>query len=125
MATTEQMTDTVHRYAAAFAAGDANGVVALFAADATVEDPVGSDILRGHDAIRAFYVRAMAMGAKLVIDGPVRAHAGCAAFAFHVLVDANGTSMRIDVIDVFTFDTAAKVTSMRAYWGPQNMQTAV
>lgn len=122
MATHEQMIAAVHGYAAAFDAGDAQAVVALYAPDATVEDPVGSEILRGHDAIRAFYTRSMALGAKLFIDEPIRAHADHAAFAFHVMVANQGVRMRIDVIDLFTFNAEGKVTSMRAFWGPANMQ---
>jgi hypothetical protein len=29
----------------------------------------------------------------------------------------------MDVIDVMTFDEDAKITSMRAYWGPSNIVT--
>ena len=122
MATVEQMYAAVHGYVAAFSAGDAEQVVALFAPDATVEDPVGSDVLHGHEAIRAFYVRSMSMGAKLFLDEPIRAVADTAAFAFHVLVEGPGMIMHIDVIDLFRFNDAGKVTSMKAYWGPQNMR---
>jgi steroid delta-isomerase len=31
--------------------------------------------------------------------------------------------MVIDVIDVFEFDADGKVASMKAYWGPENIQT--
>jgi steroid delta-isomerase len=29
--------------------------------------------------------------------------------------------MRIDIISVMTFDDDAKITSMKAYWGPDNI----
>ena len=29
--------------------------------------------------------------------------------------------MRIDIISVMTFDDEAKITSMKAYWGPENV----
>ena len=54
MNTTEHMTDVVQRYVAALNAGDLEGIVALYADDATVEDPVGSEPQRGIAAIRAF-----------------------------------------------------------------------
>lgn len=123
MATHTQMTAAVHGYVAAFSAGDAEAVVALFSADATVEDPIGSEIIRGQDAIREFYQRSMATGAKLVLDLPIRAHADHAAFAFHVDLILQGSHMRIDVIDIFRFDSGGKVTSMKAFWGPENMTT--
>lgn len=40
-------------YVAAFNAADAGRVVALFADDATVEDPVGSPVVAGREAILA------------------------------------------------------------------------
>jgi steroid delta-isomerase len=125
MATTEHITACVHAYIAGFSAGDAEAVVALFALDATVQDPIGSETLHGHEAIRGFYLRAMAMGAKLFLDGPIRAAANHAAFAFHAEVEAQGAHMRIDIIDVFAFDEAGSITSMRAFWSPENMVTIV
>ena len=43
-ATAEQINATIDRYVAAFSQGDKDGYLALFAPDATVEDPVGSDV---------------------------------------------------------------------------------
>ena len=48
MATPEQMSAAVHGYADAFDKGDPEAVVALFAEDATVEDPVGTPLKVGH-----------------------------------------------------------------------------
>jgi len=39
--------------------------------------------------------------------------------AFHFRVTTGGR--RMDVIDVMAFDDDAKITSMRAYWGPANI----
>ena len=111
----------VEAYIAAFSRGDAEAVVALFAEDATVEDPIGSPAHKGRDAIRAFYVASMATGAKLTLEGPVRTAADYAAFAFSVSLNYGGEK-RVDVIDTFRFDEAGKVIEMRAYFGPDNMQ---
>jgi len=113
---------TIHAYIAAFDAGDPGAAAALFAADATLEDPVGGEILRGHDAIALFYSHAMTMGAKLHLNGPVRQAADSAAFAFTVEVNAPGQRMEIDVIDVFRFNPDGKVIEMRAFWGPTNVR---
>ena len=32
--------------------------------------------------------------------------------------------MRIDIISVMTFDDDGKITSMKAYWGPENVTPA-
>lgn len=121
MATPEQMEAAVQAYVAAFAAGDPEQAVAIFAADATIEDPVGTPVKRGHEEIRAFYQASMATGAKLVLDGPIRLAEGHAAFAFHVPLHFEGKDMEIHVIDTFAFDADGKVKEMRAFFGPGNM----
>lgn len=120
MPTPEAMTAAVHAYIDAFDRTDPVAVRDLFAADATVEDPVGSPQHHGHEAIHAFYAQSMTTGARLQLDGPVRIAGNAAAFAFSVRLDMGGTPARIDVIDIFEFDEAGKVQSMRAYFGPGN-----
>jgi steroid Delta-isomerase len=120
MPTHEEMVGAVERYVAAFDNSDPAAVRDLFAANATVEDPVGTPPHVGHEAIHAFYARSMKTGARLKLEGPVRTVGDTAAFPFSVhLTLANGPA-RIDVIDLFTFDDDGKITSMRAYFGPAN-----
>jgi steroid delta-isomerase len=116
-----QMKAAVHAYVAAFDAGNADQAAALFAPDATVEDPVGSPPYKGQAAIRAFYAASMQTGAKLTLQGPVRVAADYAAFAFSVDLAWEGQQQRIDVIDTFHFNDANEVTAMRAFWGASNM----
>lgn len=120
MPTPEHMQAAVHAYVAAFAASDPEAVVALFAEDATVEDPVGTPPKIGHAAIREFYTMSIATGAKLALEGPIRVGADFAAFAFQVRLDMGGKPATVDVIDVFRFDEAGKVRRMEAYFGPGN-----
>ena len=49
--------DTVNRYIELLANGSADELAALYTPDATVEDPVGSGVRRGHDDIRKLYSR--------------------------------------------------------------------
>jgi steroid Delta-isomerase len=121
MATTDQMTAAVHGYVEAFEQGDAEMAVALFAPDATVEDPVGTPLKRGHDEIRAFYAASMATGAKLRLEGPIRCAKDHAAFAFRVQLTLEGKMVTVDVIDIFRFNDDGKVIEMRAFFGPENM----
>lgn len=120
MPSAEQMTAAVHGYIDAFARGDAEAVVALFAADASVEDPVGTPPKVGHDAIREFYTFSMGTGAKLHLEGPIRLGEDYAAFAFQVRLKMGEADATVDVIDVFRFDAAGKVRKMEAYFGPAN-----
>lgn len=122
MPTTEQKLAAVNGYVAAFEAGSADAVIALFAEDATVEDPLGTPIKRGHDEIRAFYETSMATGAKLELLGPPRCAADCVAFPFNVKLEWGGQKSVIEVIDTFRLNDAGKITEMRAYWGPENMK---
>lgn len=116
-----KMESAVHAYVAAFEAGSADQVAALYAQDATVEDPIGSPIHKGREAIRAFYAESMKTGAKLKLEGPVRVAGDYAVFPFSVNLNYDGGHKRIDVIDTFRFNDANEVIEMRAFWGPTNM----
>lgn len=118
----ERMQAVVHAYVAALNAADLDALVALFAPDATVEDPVGSPPHVGHAAIRAFYAGSVALGLDVALEGDVRAVANEAAFAFRVGLTMNGQALTIRPIDVFRFNDAGQVVSMRAFFGPANMQ---
>lgn len=121
---TQTMTQAVETYIASYCKGDLDGIVSIFAEDATVEDPVGAPVLHGRDAIREFMGGGVGMGAQLRLLGAIRCVADTAAFPFAVELDMDGAKKRIEVIDVFRFDDAGKVTQMRAVWGPQNMTDA-
>lgn len=117
----EKMAATVHAYVEGFAKGDPAIIAALFAEDATVEDPVGSPIRHGRAAIHAFYAESMKTGARLTLQGPIRVGGAFAAFAFSVDLHFGGSDKRVDVIDTFRFNDAGEVVEMRAFFGPGNM----
>ncbi|KWX64033.1 nuclear transport factor 2 family protein [Mycobacterium sp. NAZ190054] len=108
----------VQRYLDTVAGGSADDVAALYAEDATLEDPVGGgDVHIGRQAIAGFY--------KSIEGGEIktellsfRAGGHEAAFLFAITV---GGAMRIEPIEVMTFDGEGRITSMKAYWGPQNI----
>jgi len=116
-----KMEAAVHAYVAAFAAGSADQVAALYAEDATVEDPIGAPLHHGREAVRAFYAESMKTGAQLELLGPIRIAGDYAAFPFSVNLNYDGGTKRIDVIDTFRFNEANEVIEMRAFWGPGNM----
>ena len=86
--------------------------------DARVEDPVGTAVHDGIEAVCAFYEGALASGAKLSLTGQPRCSGNAVAFPFQVQMPG----MTINIIDVFEFDHEGKVNSMKAYWGPENME---
>ena len=124
MASADQMVAAVEDYIGSYNRADLDGVCAVFAEDAVVEDPVGTPPRVGQPALREFFAVGIEAGARLTLDGPVRCATDHAAFAFHVDLAWDGKATRIDVIDVFTFDAQGKVAGMKAYFGPANMGTA-
>ncbi len=121
MPSQEIMKAQMRAYIDLFNKHDAAAVSALYADDATVEDPVGTEPKRGREAIDAFYAGAMKTGAQLELVAPIRGSQGnSAAMAFDVVL--GGGKMRIHVIDVMTFNEEGKFTSMRAFWGPSDME---
>lgn len=109
-------------YIDAFNRGDADGIADLYAENATVEDPVGSEPKVGIEAVRDFYRMAVGTGAKLSLAAPIRAsHGRAAAMAFDVELNMPEGHAVIRVIDVMEFDDDGRFVSMKAYWGPSDM----
>ena len=120
MSSVEQNTGTVNRYLELLAVGAVDDITNLYASDATVEDPIGSDIHIGHTAIRGFYAALPPKAETEIIT--LRAIGHEAAFFWSLTInlgDAGG--MRMEIISVMTFDDEGKITSMKAYWGPENV----
>ena len=107
----------VDRYIEAFAREDVGIIREIYAGNARVEDPVGTDVHEGIEAVCQFYEGAIGAGAKLELTGPARCAGNAVAFPFQVRTP----DMRLEVIDVFEFDADGKICSMKAYWGPDNV----
>lgn len=117
---------TVDGYCAAFSSRDRDAYLGLFAADAWIEDPVGSPRVEGHEALGGFFDSTMNMAEamELRLTGPIRVAAGEAAFPMQARPTVGGMQLMVDIIDVMTFDEAGKITTMRAYWDPAEMRPA-
>ena len=120
----EQMEAAFVAYCDRLTAGDADGVAALFAPDATVEDPLGVRRYAGREEIHAFYKGAIERASPEVrLIGPVRtSYVNEAAAPMQSRSNYGGTPKEIDIIDVFAFDDAGLIISMKAYWGDANMR---
>jgi steroid delta-isomerase len=117
----EAVAQTVNRYLEFVAKGTADDIVTLYAADATIEDPVGSELRRGHDAIREFYA-AFQDAPKETELAELRVAGSEATFLWHLTLDTGDSRTRITPISLMTFDEDAKITSMRAFWSPSDVQ---
>ncbi|MGI9124916.1 MAG: nuclear transport factor 2 family protein [Mycobacterium sp.] len=115
MVSAEHIESMVHRYLELVAGGTAEEITALFADDATVEDPVGGEVHIGRHAIAGFY-RNIEGAQRATELRTLRVAGHEAAFLFAITVDAGGHKVRIEPIDVMVFDGEGKIASMKAYW---------
>jgi len=115
------MRTAMQAYLDALNNGDVKGIIALFAAGGTLEDPVGSGV---HDASQRLtsLVGGLSEGATFTLDAPIRAsHGSGAAMAFTVRMVMNGVPVQIRSLDVMQFDEAGLITEMKAYYGPSDI----
>ena len=100
---------------------DLEGLLDLFADDAAIEDPVGTDWRQGKEVLREFYAEACQGVAKAELTGNPRVAGSEVAFPFNVTAGAPGQQVVINIIDIFKFNEDGKIATMRAFWGPNNM----
>jgi steroid Delta-isomerase len=121
MPSADDYAKTVNRYLELLANGSAADVTGLYAEDATIEDPIGSDVRRGRAAVHEFYaaIENVEKQTELVA---LRVAGNEAAFLWSLTVKAGDSGTVIAPISVMTFDGEAKITSMRAFWSPADIK---
>ncbi|MFY7838242.1 MAG: steroid Delta-isomerase [Novosphingobium sp.] len=119
------MKATLQAYVDRINAGDAAGVTALFAPDAVIEDPIGSTPHTG-EAIAAWFADTVAYQTRITPVAPHRgSHGDEALLVFDVeFTPPGGERLRIRSADACRFDTAGRITSLRAFWGPDDIGPA-
>lgn len=106
--------DMVRRYVDALNAKDLEGILAVYAEDAEVHDPIFERAFHGKRALREFYAQVI-QRAQLEIVGPIRGtHGNVTATP----IKARIPGFEIDVISLSTFDDEGLVRHYAAYWGP-------
>ena len=120
--TADHIRSVFHRYFAAFEKNDLDGIVALFAPDAVVEDPVGTPPHVGSAAIRKFFAAGFVAtnnNMKMAADGAVRVtESGVGACA--VICTVPDMKSQVETLDVMTFTDEGLIKTMHAYFGPTN-----
>ncbi len=117
------MKAALQAYIDGFNAGDADAIMALFADDAVIEDPVGTP-LKSRAEFEEFIRQGVAYGARLTLSAPIRgSHGPHAAMAFVVTYVVNGTRYTTNSVDVMTFGEDGKITRMNGYSGPGDVVT--
>jgi steroid delta-isomerase len=115
----------VDEYLRAGREGDREAWLGLFAEDATLEDPVGTEVHAGKAALEAFYDTTM--GSTEGLDNELhelRVAGNTAAFLFTLRIDWRGRRYEVSPIDVLEFDEAGKIVRMRAHWATSDMKEA-
>jgi steroid delta-isomerase len=117
---TNGIADTIRRYVALLATGSADDLLELFAEDATVEDPVGSDVRTSRQEIHEFFsaLEAMDRQTELVL---LRVVGNEAAFSFTITFNVGDSPMRLQPIDTMTFNSDGKIASIRSYFAPEDV----
>lgn len=120
MPTVEDMRATVEKYLDLVANGTAEDITALYADDASVEDPVGTNPHVGRDAVLAFYkvLEPIKRSTELV---SLKAAGNVAVFEFRIVTYFDQATIHLNPVDIMEFGEDGKVTRMRALWGPQDM----
>ena len=108
----------VECYLAAHASCDLEAVVALFRSDATLEDPVGSDPIKGEGAIRGFYERAQRATSRLRVErvGPVIVCGREATAHVRAAAENTGFEPAVDVIYTLTCDDDSRIARLRVFF---------
>lgn len=122
---TEVMKSALQAYVDRINAGDAAGVLALFAPDAVIEDPIGSPVKRGAD-LPQWFADTVAFQTHITPVAPLRgSHGNEALVVFDVeFTPPDSPRLRIRSADACTFDAQGRITSLRAYWGPDDLGPA-
>lgn len=122
MLTEDHMKSAPQQYIDGFTARNADKIIALFADDATIEDPVGGGkIVGGKAAISEMYRGGVKVVTAMELSAPIRgSHSNAAAMAFDFEMEFDGKRMRTSAIDVMEFNEDGKIVRMRAYWGPSD-----
>ena len=123
MPTTDQLKETVARYAAIASTRDADAYAALFTEDAMQIDPYPAGVHNGRGEIKEFITQSFAACESMSFE-PVEVHAvgDRAAITFHItLTLEGGATMHIRGVEVFTITDDGLISGVDAYWGEEDV----
>ncbi|MDR9855133.1 nuclear transport factor 2 family protein [Paenibacillus sp. VCA1] len=124
MPTEQHIKTAMQSYIDCFNRDDLEGILSLYAEDAVVEDPAGSEPVRGKAAIAEFYRNVVNGTTRIRREEPIRgSHANSGAMAVHIETKVEGATIVIHVIEIMNFNDDGRIASMTAYWGKGDMET--
>jgi steroid delta-isomerase len=115
---------TIHTYMERFTANDREGWLDLFAADAWIEDPVGTPIRTGREELGAFWDETHTVPDSIELRplGIVTVIGSEGIFTMQARASLGGQIFVVDIIDLMTFDDEGKITTMRAFFDQSTMR---
>ncbi|HKO60637.1 MAG TPA: nuclear transport factor 2 family protein [Pyrinomonadaceae bacterium] len=121
--TADVIAKTIKEYFAALRAMDEKRWVNTFAADAVSYDPVGTPAMEGHEKLAEFFqtITAAFNEVGLTENDVFIADASAAVKWTGRGTSRAGKDVKFEGIDVFEFNEAGKIQTLRAYWNPAVM----
>jgi steroid delta-isomerase len=119
------MEAALNAYVERINAGDAAGVLALFAPGAVIEDPIGSPVKTGDD-LPGWFADTVAFQTRIAPVTPIRGSpADEALLVFDVeFTPPDSPRLRLRSADACRFDAEGRIVSLRAFWGPEDLAPA-
>jgi steroid delta-isomerase len=110
-------TDAITTFLATYKAKDVATRIALFADDASFEDPVGAPAMVGKAAIRQYFDATIASGWEIVLEPRKIIVAGAeAAVITDVTAGIGGNPPSVTaIVQHFVFDDAGKIKTLRVF----------
>lgn len=113
----------IQDYFAATRAMDVEAYLASFAPDAVSYDPVGGEPLRGHEALRQFFMGIVTLFDRVGLTEEFVTVAGneVAVKWKGEGTSKNGKAVIFEGIDIFELNSDGLIQTLRAYWNPIEM----
>lgn len=109
-----------HTYCECLTSGNVDGIIELFDKAATFVDPAGSPPRKGHAEIRKFFEDTTdGVDLQLAENVRISGFVGAASMISHATkIDP---PLRVETLDVITFNEAGKIIDFLAVWGESNI----
>ncbi len=121
MPSPEQIRAVVTSYVEMMCDSRVDDIMELFDDNATAEDPVGGELKRGKQALRDFYGFTAPL-LQVELSGPICVAGNQCAFPVQAQLTVGENISYLDATDIFVFNEAGKITSMRAFWSPDELR---
>ncbi len=118
----EKINAAVEAYVDLLSSGTAEQIADLYAANATVEDPIGADLRTTREQLIEFYSVITGMDERTATLKWSRVAGDTAVFEFTLVTGTAGMKFEITPIDIMVFDDDGKVSSMRAVWEQSDLK---